>query len=88
MCLGAGLAPSETFLFFTAIPQWFHALPMGSLANTHLTPECTGLGNVPQPSSSAWWSTEVRLSHPPLTLSDLLIPLVDKGPELQMEASP
>lgn len=45
MCLGAGLAPSKTF-FFTTILQWFHVLPM-SLTNTHLTPECTGLGNVP-----------------------------------------
>ncbi|XP_069918297.1 cytochrome P450 2F5 isoform X6 [Oryctolagus cuniculus] len=47
MCLGAGLARSEIFLFLTAILQRFHLLPVGSPANIDLTPQCTGLGNVP-----------------------------------------
>lgn len=47
MCLGAGLARSEIFLFFTAILQKFSLLPVGSPANICLTPQCTGLGNVP-----------------------------------------
>lgn len=60
MCLGAGLAPSKTF-FFTTILQWFHVLPM-SLANTHLTPNALDWETCPQPSSSAWWPAEVRLT--------------------------
>ncbi|XP_057349242.1 cytochrome P450 2F2-like isoform X3 [Manis pentadactyla] len=47
MCLGAGLARSEIFLFFTTILQRFCLLPVGSPANIDLTPQCTGLGNVP-----------------------------------------
>lgn len=47
MCLGAGLARSEIFLFFTAILQRFSLRPVGSPANIDLTPQCTGLGNVP-----------------------------------------
>jgi cytochrome P450 len=47
MCLGAGLARSEIFLFLTAILQKFSLLPVGSPANINLNPQCTGLGNVP-----------------------------------------
>ncbi|XP_049643147.1 cytochrome P450 2F2-like [Suncus etruscus] len=47
MCLGAGLARSEIFLFFTTILQRFRLCPVGSLAGIDLTPQCTGLGNVP-----------------------------------------
>ncbi|XP_037371411.1 cytochrome P450 2F2-like [Talpa occidentalis] len=47
MCLGAGLARSEIFLFFTAILQRFCLLPVGSPAHIDLTPQCTGLGNIP-----------------------------------------
>nr|XP_023507020.1 cytochrome P450 2F2-like [Equus caballus] len=47
MCLGAGLARSEIFLFFTAILQRFCLLPVGSPTNLDLTPQCTSLGNMP-----------------------------------------
>nr|XP_012629974.1 cytochrome P450 2F2-like [Microcebus murinus] len=47
MCLGAGLARSEIFLFLTAILQRFCLLPVGNPANIDLTPHYTGLGNVP-----------------------------------------
>ncbi|XP_008852245.1 cytochrome P450 2F2-like [Nannospalax galili] len=47
MCLGAGLARSEIFLFFTAILQKFCLLSTESPASINLTPQCTGLGNVP-----------------------------------------
>lgn len=47
MCLGAGLARSKIFLFFTAILQQFCLLPVGSPTNIDLTPQCTGLGNIP-----------------------------------------
>ncbi|XP_059239951.1 cytochrome P450 2F2-like isoform X2 [Mustela nigripes] len=47
MCLGAGLARSEIFLFFTAILQRFCLLPVGSRTDINLTPQCTGLGNIP-----------------------------------------
>lgn len=47
MCPGAGLARSEIFLFFTTILQHFRLCPVGSLAGIDLTPQYTGLGNVP-----------------------------------------
>ncbi|CAK7300342.1 Cytochrome P450 2F2 [Vulpes lagopus] len=47
MCLGAGLARSEIFLFFTAILQQFCLLPVRNPANIDLSPQCTGLGNIP-----------------------------------------
>lgn len=42
-------APSEIFLFFTITLQQFCLLPVGSPTNilVDLTPQCTGLGNVP-----------------------------------------
>jgi cytochrome P450 family 2 subfamily T len=42
MCLGASLAHSEI-----CILQSFCLLPLGSHANINLTPQRTGLGNVP-----------------------------------------
>lgn len=47
MCLGAGLACSEIFLFLTAILHKFSLLPVGSPTSINLTPQYTGLGNVP-----------------------------------------
>lgn len=47
MCLGAGLARSEIFLFLTTILQRFCLLPVGSPAGIDLTPRYTGLGNIP-----------------------------------------
>uniref|UniRef100_A0A452REZ9 Cytochrome P450 n=1 Tax=Ursus americanus TaxID=9643 RepID=A0A452REZ9_URSAM len=47
MCLGAGLARWEIFLFFTTILQRFCLLPLGSPSNIDLTSQCTGLGNIP-----------------------------------------
>lgn len=73
MCLGAGLAPSETFLFFTAILQWFHVLPMGSLADTHLTrvhwtgkraPSLPALPGGPLRSGSAIFCSRYQTSLP------------------------
>lgn len=46
-CLGAGLAPTDIFLFLTSILLRFFLLPVGSHSDTDLTPQCTGLGNVP-----------------------------------------
>uniref|UniRef100_A0A673VF99 Uncharacterized protein n=1 Tax=Suricata suricatta TaxID=37032 RepID=A0A673VF99_SURSU len=47
MCLGAGLARSEIFLFLTTILQRFCLLPAGSPGGIDLTPRYTGLGNIP-----------------------------------------
>ena len=47
MCLGAGLAPTDIFLFLTSILLRFFLLPVGSHSDTDLTPQCTGLGNGP-----------------------------------------
>ncbi|XP_075393064.1 cytochrome P450 2F3-like [Tenrec ecaudatus] len=47
MCLGAGLARAEIFLFLTAILQQFSLLPVGSTDHMDLTPRYTGLGNLP-----------------------------------------
>ncbi|XP_027711374.1 cytochrome P450 2F2-like isoform X2 [Vombatus ursinus] len=47
MCLGASLARMEIFLFLTTILQRFKLCPMEKPEDIDLTPQCTGLGNVP-----------------------------------------
>ncbi|KAH0631501.1 hypothetical protein JD844_005845 [Phrynosoma platyrhinos] len=49
ICLGAGLARMEIFLFLTTILQHFTLQPLVAPAEIDLTPQCTGLGNVPRP---------------------------------------
>ncbi|XP_067317444.1 cytochrome P450 2F5-like [Anolis sagrei] len=49
ICLGAGLARMEIFLFLTTILQHFSLQPLVAPAEIDLTPQCTGLGNVPRP---------------------------------------
>ncbi|XP_038623356.1 cytochrome P450 2F2-like isoform X1 [Tachyglossus aculeatus] len=49
ICLGAGLARMEVFLFFTSILQRFRLCPLVPPDAIDLTPRYTGLGNVPPP---------------------------------------
>ncbi|XP_044291481.1 cytochrome P450 2F5-like isoform X3 [Varanus komodoensis] len=49
ICLGAGLARMELFLFLVTILQRFTLRPLVSPAEIDLTPQSTGLGNVPRP---------------------------------------
>ncbi|XP_066494484.1 cytochrome P450 2F2-like [Tiliqua scincoides] len=49
ICLGAGLARMEIFLFLATILQRFAFQPLVPPAEIDLTPLCTGLGNVPRP---------------------------------------
>ncbi|KAJ7304458.1 hypothetical protein JRQ81_012020 [Phrynocephalus forsythii] len=49
ICLGAGLARMEIFLFLTTLLQRFSFQPLVTPAEIDLTPQCTGLGNVPPP---------------------------------------
>ncbi|XP_061452471.1 cytochrome P450 2F5-like [Rhineura floridana] len=48
ICLGAGLARMEIFLFLTTILQHFTLQPLVAPTEIDLTPQCTGLGNVPR----------------------------------------
>uniref|UniRef100_A0A6J0T2B0 Cytochrome P450 2F3-like n=1 Tax=Pogona vitticeps TaxID=103695 RepID=A0A6J0T2B0_9SAUR len=49
ICLGAGLARMEIFLFLTTVLQHFSLQPLVTPAEIDLTPQCTGLGNLPRP---------------------------------------
>ncbi|XP_043851492.1 cytochrome P450 2F2-like [Dromiciops gliroides] len=49
MCLGAGLARMEIFLFLTTILQRFKLSPVEKPEDIDLTPQFTALGNVPPP---------------------------------------
>ncbi|XP_077192787.1 cytochrome P450 2F2-like isoform X2 [Paroedura picta] len=49
ICLGAGLARMEIFLFLTTLLQHFTFRPLVTPAEIDLAPQCTGLGNVPRP---------------------------------------
>ncbi|XP_060113783.1 cytochrome P450 2F2-like [Heteronotia binoei] len=49
ICLGAGLARMEIFLFLATLLQHFTFRPLVPPAEIDLTPQCTGLGNVPPP---------------------------------------
>ncbi|KAJ6663582.1 hypothetical protein lerEdw1_009661 [Lerista edwardsae] len=49
ICLGAGLARMEIFLFLTTLLQHFTFQPLVPPAEIDLTPQCTGLGNIPRP---------------------------------------
>lgn len=49
ICLGAGLARMELFLFLTTFFQHFTFQPLVPPAEIDLTPQCTGLGNIPRP---------------------------------------
>ncbi|XP_015266096.1 PREDICTED: cytochrome P450 2F5-like [Gekko japonicus] len=49
ICLGAGLARMEIFLFLTTLLQHFAFRPLVAPAEIDLAPQCTGLGNIPPP---------------------------------------
>ncbi|XP_040261875.1 cytochrome P450 2F2-like [Bufo bufo] len=49
VCLGEGLAQMELFIFFTTILQNFNPKPLVDPAEIDITPESSGLGNLPRP---------------------------------------
>lgn len=71
MCVGAGLAQSEIFLFLTTILRRFHLLPVGSPATINIKLQYTGLDNPPGPSGSTWWPTEAHYPIPHLPLAQV-----------------
>ncbi|XP_067170649.1 cytochrome P450 2F3-like isoform X2 [Apteryx mantelli] len=49
VCLGEGLAMMELFIFLTSILQHFQLRAEGNPADIDITPESSGLGNIPRP---------------------------------------
>ncbi|XP_075692246.1 cytochrome P450 2F3-like isoform X2 [Rhinoderma darwinii] len=49
VCLGEGLALMELFIFFTTILQNFNPKPLVDPKDIDITPESSGLGNLPRP---------------------------------------
>lgn len=85
VCLGAGMARSETLLFFTIL-QRFYLLLVGSPSNKDLTLQCTGLGS--GPSAFQLHLVAHRGQAQPLSGSLTLrppYPLLNKGPELHAD---
>ncbi|MEE6491134.1 hypothetical protein FKM82_016107 [Ascaphus truei] len=49
ICIGEGLAQMELFIFFTTILQNFNLKPLMDPKDIDITPESSGLGNIPRP---------------------------------------
>ncbi|PIO38488.1 hypothetical protein AB205_0077280, partial [Aquarana catesbeiana] len=49
ICLGEGLAQMELFIFFTTILQNLTPEPLVDPKDIDITPESSGLGNIPRP---------------------------------------